>query len=835
MKFFVDGKGALYRVKLRKGDTNIIIPEGVTSIVDDVFSAYKSKKPSRVEAITKVTFPSTIKSIGDNSFEGCIGLKQIEIPCSVNRIGKRAFEDCINLEEVQLFEGLISIDNQAFDGCEKLKSINLPKSLVSIGMFAFSKCDGLKEVFVPDSVKFMDMGAFYKCLNLENVRLSNSINSLSARIFSDCNKLKSIEIPEGVTSINEYSFSNCKSLEEVKFPSSLKTIKRQAFTNCRNLFSIELPKNLEHIENSVFYNCSKLKQVRFSSNISMIDRSLFDGCESLKDIKLPDSITYLGSCAFYKCFNLDKITIPIGMRCIEEDAFSYCDNLKGIYLKNIFNLNEKGIRKIQDVKYYYSYDKKDILCLKERENPEEGYKEVAKYVNCTTSEYGNFHISIILSLIFDEAQFKKISYVQDNLAKAISDKEMNVNNYKEILKDLKCDTEYARLCKRICSNLSFNTFRSETRMMMYDLFTLAYSLGAFCEEQVKRQRACEYIYNMFEKEKFTCRTFHSVFESMRLKPFDQGWADFFMSKTNFKDILDLDIENNGFISRIHNNFSDIREFGISNRGSQRYRKVTVNMCSEYLTKKDFEGVNETNEDISREIGKYIHEQAHFNDASNIRNEYLSMRENNLINDHILGEELKEILDDISKTMDNLNIVANNLFSYEFLSKYDPKNFVLGKYCSCCAHLEGAGYGIMKASILHPDCQNLIIRDEKGRIVAKSTLYVNRKQGYGLFNNVEINNKYLKNGEVINKIYDKYIDAIDAFATRYNQLNPSNPLKKINVGMKFNDVYDKLRTSARQSNVILHGVDFSDYGGNYVGDWREEQYTVWSKKDKVSKK
>ena len=58
----------------------------------------------------------------------------------------------------------------------------------------------------------------------------------------------------------------------------------------------------------------------------------------------------------------------------------------------------------------------------------------------------------------------------------------------------------------------------------------------------------------------------------------------------------------------------------------------------------------------------------------------------------------------------LNEVANDKFTYEFLSKYDPRNFTLGKYCSCCAHLEGVGYGIMRASILHPDCQNLVIKN-----------------------------------------------------------------------------------------------------------------------------
>ena len=96
---------------------------------------------------------------------------------------------------------------------------------------------------------------------------------------------------------------------------------------------------------------------------------------------------------------------------------------------------------------------------------------------------------------------------------------------------------------------------------------------------------------------------------------------------------------------------------------------------------------------------------------------------------------------ISDTKDILKILndlASKKFTYEFLSKQDALNYVLGKYCSCCSHLEGVGYSVMRASILHPDCQNLIIRNDKGQVVAKSTLYINRKERYGVFNNIEIN-------------------------------------------------------------------------------------------------
>ena len=262
------------------------------------------------------------------------------------------------------------------------------------------------------------------------------------------------------------------------------------------------------------------------------------------------------------------------------------------------------------------------------------------------------------------------------------------------------------------------------------------------------------------------------------------------------------------------------------------------MCKEYLSSARFNNVNSFNKDIAETISLYTKRQESFDYATEIREEYLSLKEDNKINDHLLKEELKEkdifqqIDEEREKTLNNtketliiLNELANKRFTYEFLSKYDPKNFVLGKYCSCCAHLEGAGHGIMKASILHPDCQNLVIKDYKGKIIAKSTLYINRSQGYGVFNNVEIDHRFIGDKNAMKMIHDKYIEAVSAFATEYNKKNPAKPLTQINVGMGLNDLTELLKKHEKKSSTILKGINFSQFGG-YNGDWQNEQYIVW---------
>ena len=139
---------------------------------------------------------------------------------------------------------------------------------------------------------------------------------------------------------------------------------------------------------------------------------------------------------------------------------------------------------------------------------------------------------------------------------------------------------------------------------------------------------------------------------------------------------------------------------------------------------------------------------------------------------------------------------------------------------------------MEASILHPDCQNLVIKNIDGKIIAKSTLYVNREQGYGVFNNVEINNN-IRDEKIKKIIYEKYIEAVDKFAKEYNRRNPNRQLNQINIGMSLNDLSAQIRNENEKSSEILIGLDFSTYEG-YPGDWQKEQFIVW-KKENVEKR
>ena len=65
-----------------------------------------------------------------------------------------------------------------------------------------------------------------------------------------------------------------------------------------------------------------------------------------------------------------------------------------------------------------------------------------------------------------------------------------------------------------------------------------------------------------------------------------------------------------------------------------------------------------------------------------------------------------------------------------------------------------------------------------------TLYINKEEGYGVFNTIEINLNY-RETEALEKIYNAFIRGINTFVNVYNENNPEYPLHTITVGQKRN--------------------------------------------------
>ncbi len=138
----------------------------------------------------------------------------IELPGSVKYIGENAFSGSA-LTKVSLPEGLNSIGRYAFESCHDLEEITIPTSVTDIGSCAFRYDSKLTEIAIPASVTSIGTRAFAECSSLNEVHLSEGLLEIGEGAFQNCTGLAEINIPASVTYIGEGALSYCPALSKI--------------------------------------------------------------------------------------------------------------------------------------------------------------------------------------------------------------------------------------------------------------------------------------------------------------------------------------------------------------------------------------------------------------------------------------------------------------------------------------------------------------------------------------------------------------------------------------------------------------------------------------------
>ena len=110
-----------------------------------------------LQDLRALVVPDGTETIEENQYKGK-DYERVFIPKSVTEIRHHAFSECENLKVVVFEEGsmLKTIGEDAFNACRNLAEINLPKGLESIGSWAFYECKNLKNIRLPDGL--MEIG-----------------------------------------------------------------------------------------------------------------------------------------------------------------------------------------------------------------------------------------------------------------------------------------------------------------------------------------------------------------------------------------------------------------------------------------------------------------------------------------------------------------------------------------------------------------------------------------------------------------------------------------------------------------------------------------------------
>ncbi len=177
---------------------------------------------------TVVTVPATVatlpvKVIGNNAFQGKWAITSISLPNDIISIGAYAFNNCRALQSVNIPSGVTAINEYTFADCHSLSSITIPSGVTFLGDYAFSSCPSLKSIDIPSGVTNINGGTFLGCTSLTSLTIPSGVTSIGNYAIQYCTSLTSITIPASVTSIGIHAFSWDGNLSTVMFEGNAPT------------------------------------------------------------------------------------------------------------------------------------------------------------------------------------------------------------------------------------------------------------------------------------------------------------------------------------------------------------------------------------------------------------------------------------------------------------------------------------------------------------------------------------------------------------------------------------------------------------------------------------
>lgn len=277
--------------------------------------------------LTSVTFPSTLKTIGDYAFAET-AVKSVVLPDGVSTLGNYAFNKSASLATVSLGNSLTAIGNYAFSDCDKLESVTFGSALETIGERAFASAK-ISSLVLPATVRTIGDWAFYNN-PLTAITFNDGLQSIGSRAFYGVS-VQTLNIPNSVTELGSYAFSGCKSLETVTIGTGVTKISDYTFNTCSALTQISCP-SVTEIGASAFKGCLSLVDIPLNDKITSLGNYVFSGCSAIESLVIPNSVTSIGSYAFEKCTKLTSATLGTGISSIPDYMFSSCSALTSVVL-----------------------------------------------------------------------------------------------------------------------------------------------------------------------------------------------------------------------------------------------------------------------------------------------------------------------------------------------------------------------------------------------------------------------------------------------------------------------------------------------------------------------
>jgi hypothetical protein len=268
------------------------------------------------------------------------------LPEGLTEVGKGAFKLCSKIAELNLPSTLVTIGDESFAFLKLVTKIVVPKSVKTIGKGAFGGCSALRELTVPFIGSSADLNKEFTYTETDETYLGyifGKIDPDGVKIQQFVrgglhNSSYEFTLPKMFTSLTvtsdhipTYSLSGCDTIQLITIECDKVDLAPNSITSLKELVIVDIKGTVSEIPSLTFSYCTKLQAVRISDNkITKIGSNAFSGCTALLLIPVSDTLETIGVDAFSGCASLTSITLPASLKSIGVGAFVNCSSLNSV-------------------------------------------------------------------------------------------------------------------------------------------------------------------------------------------------------------------------------------------------------------------------------------------------------------------------------------------------------------------------------------------------------------------------------------------------------------------------------------------------------------------------